>query len=185
MAKEKEDIRKEAEKAPKTEKNEKADRKCKQQEKDKQQEKIDELTDKLSKEHDDYLRLMAEFETFRRRSAEDRLNLVNTASADTIKELLPVLDACEQAVKMLANSEDEAAKEGTELIFTKLMEALKKRGLKVIEAKGEKFDADKHEAIAQIPSPSEELKGTVLDVTRTGYELGGKIIRYPQVVVGA
>lgn len=188
MAKEKEDIRKEAEKAPKTEKNEKAekaDRKCKQQEKDKQQEKIDELTDKLSKEHDDYLRLMAEFETFRRRSAEDRLNLVNTASADTIKELLPVLDACEQAVKMLANSEDEAAKEGTELIFTKLMETLKKRGLKVIEAKGEKFDADKHEAIAQIPSPSEELKGTVLDVTRTGYELGGKIIRYPQVVVGA
>ena len=120
MAKEKEDIRKEAEKAPKTEKNEKAekaDRKCKQQEKDKQQEKIDELTDKLSKEHDDYLRLMAEFETFRRRSAEDRLNLVNTASADTIKELLPVLDACEQAVKMLANSEDEAAKEQAQKVL--------------------------------------------------------------------
>ena len=147
--------------------------------------KVEELTDKLSAEHDDYIRLMAEFETFRRRSAEDRLNLINTASADTIKELLPVLDACEQAVKMLAESSDEAAKQGTELIFSKLMEALKKRGLTRIEAKGEKFDPDRHEAIAQIPAPSEDLKGVVLDVTRTGYELGGKIIRYPQVVVGA
>ena len=149
------------------------------------QEKVDELTDKLSKEHDDYLRLMAEFETFRRRSAEDRLNLVNTASADTIKELLPVLDACEQALKMLSGSENEAARQGTELIFNKLKEALVKRGLKVIEAASEVFDADRHEAVAQIPAPSEELKGKVLDVTRTGYELSGKIIRYPQVVVGA
>lgn len=149
------------------------------------QEKVDELTDKLSKEHDDYVRLMAEFETFRRRSAEDRLNLISTASAETIKELLPVLDACEQAVKMLKGDENDAARQGTELIFSKLMEALKKRGLKVVEAAGEKFDADRHEAIAQIPAPSEDLKGMVLDVTRTGYELGGKIIRYPQVVVGA
>lgn len=178
MAKEKEEnIKNEAAKAEKTEKT--------GEKKFKHQDKLKELTDKLSKEHDDYLRLMAEFETFRRRSAEDRLNLINTASADTIKELLPVLDACEQAVKMLAESSDEAAKQGTELIFSKLMEALKKRGLTRIEAKGEKFDPDRHEAIAQIPAPSEDLKGVVLDVTRTGYELGGKIIRYPQVVVGA
>ena len=172
MSKEKEELKKET---PKQEK------KVKSQEKD----KVKELTDKLSKEHDDYLRLMAEFETFRRRSAEERLTLINTASADTIKELLPVLDACEQAMKMLANSQDEAARQGTELIYDKLMESLKKRGLKVIEAKGEKFDADRHEAIAQIPAPAEEMKGVVIDVTRTGYELGGKIIRYPQVVVGA
>lgn len=178
MAKEKEEnIKNEAAKTEKTEKT--------GEKKFKPQDKLKELTDKLSKEHDDYLRLMAEFETFRRRSAEDRLNLINTASADTIKELLPVLDACEQAVKMLAESSDEAAKQGTELIFSKLMEALKKRGLTRIEAKGEKFDPDRHEAIAQIPAPSEDLKGVVLDVTRTGYELGGKIIRYPQVVVGA
>lgn len=181
MAKEKEDIKKEAPEVEKPEKDVKAEKKCKVQEKD----KVKELTDKLSKEHDDFLRLMAEFETFRRRSAEERLALINTASADTIKELLPVLDACEQAMKMLAGSEDEAAKQGTALIFDKLMESLKKRGLKVIEAKGEKFDADRHEAIAQIPAPTEELKGVVIDVTRTGYELGGKIIRYPQVVVGA
>lgn len=147
--------------------------------------KIAELNDKLAKEHDDYVRLMAEFETFRRRSAEDRLSLINSASADTIKELLPVLDACEQAVKMLENSSDEAARQGTDLIFSKLMESLKKRGLAVVEAKGEKFNADIHEAIAQIPAPSEDLKGVVLDVTRTGYSLNGKVIRYPQVVVGA
>lgn len=148
------------------------------------QKKIEELSDNLSKEKESYLRLMAEFETFRRRSAEEKLALVNTASADTIKELLPVLDACEQAVKMLSETADTAALEGTQLIFSKLMGALKSRGLEVIEATGKEFDADQHEAIAQIPAPSEELKGKVLDVTRTGYILGGKIIRYPQVVVG-
>lgn len=143
------------------------------------------LTDKLSGEHNDYMRLMAEFETFRRRSAEDRLNLVSVASADTIKELLPVLDACEQAMKMLENSADESAKEGTKLIYEKLLGSLSKRGLAKIEALGQAFDADLHEAIAQFPAPSEELKGKVLDVTRTGYSLNGKVIRYPQVVVGA
>lgn len=165
----------------------KADKKAKQKEPKTNplQEKIDELTDRLSKEHDDYVRLMAEFETFRRRSAEDRLNLISTASADTIKEILPVLDACEQALKMLDGAGNEAARQGTELIFNKLMEALKKRGLEVMEVSGEKFDADRHEAVAQIPAPSEELKGTILDVTRSGYVLSGKIIRYPQVVVGA
>lgn len=147
--------------------------------------KITELETRLSEAKDDYVRLMAEFETFRRRSAEERLSLIQTASADTIKELLPVLDACEKALEMLAESSDEAAKEGTKLIYDKLMESLRKRGLKVIEAKGEKFDADRHEAIAQIPAATEEMKGVVIDVTRTGYELGGKIIRYPQVVVGA
>lgn len=149
------------------------------------QKKVEELTDNLAKEKDSYMRLMAEFETFRRRTAEERLSLINTASADTIKELLPVLDACESATKMLAGSSDEAAKEGTKLIFDKLLDALRKRGLKVMETNGEKFDADRHEAIAQIPAPTPELKGVIIDTTRTGYELGGKIIRYPQVVVGA
>lgn len=149
------------------------------------QSKIDELTDKLSREKEDYARLLAEFETFRRRSAEERLKLVSTASADTIKELLPALDACEQALKMLAGTADAAALEGTKLIYDKFMEALRKRGLKVIETEGETFDADRHEAIAQIPAPSEELKGKILDTTRTGYELNGQIIRFPQVVVGA
>lgn len=153
--------------------------------KEKANKQIQELTEKLSKEKDDYMRLMAEFETFRRRTAEEKLAMVATASADTIKELLPVLDACEQAIKMLANSEDEAAKQGTQLIFDKLMSALKARGLAVIEARGKDFDTDFHEAITQIPAPSDELKGKVLDVTRTGYTLNGKVLRYAQVVVGA
>lgn len=143
-----------------------------------------ELNDKLAKEHDDYVRLMAEFETFRRRSAEEKLNLVSSAAADTIKGLLPVLDDCERAMTMLAASSDEAAKEGTALIYNKLMEYLKTRGLAVIEAKGEAFDTDFHEAVTQFPAPSEEQKGKVIDVVQTGYTLNGKVIRYAKVVVG-
>ena len=147
--------------------------------------KIAELESKLSKEHDDYLRLMAEFETFRRRSSEDRLNLIASASAKTIEGLLPVLDDCERAMEMLSKSSDEAAKEGTALIYNKLMDYLKTQGLARIEAKGEVFDTDFHEAVTQFPAPSEELKGKVIDVVQTGYTLGGKVLRYAKVVVGA
>ncbi|MCQ2174644.1 MAG: nucleotide exchange factor GrpE [Bacteroidales bacterium] len=151
---------------------------------DKPKSETEELNDKLSKEHDAYVKLLAEFDTFRRRTAEEKLTLVKTASEETIKELLPVLDACEQALKMLENSSDPAALEGTRLIYGKLMNALGARGLSIIEAKGKDFNSDEHEAIAQIPAPSEDLKGKVIEVTRTGYILGGKIVRYPQVVVG-
>ena len=146
---------------------------------------IAELTDNLAKEKNDYLRLMAEFETFRRRSAEEKLNLVSSAAADTIKGLLPVLDDCERAIKMLESSSDEAAKEGTSLIYNKLMDYLKTRGLAVIEAAGKAFDTDYHEAVTQFPAPSEDLKGKVIDVVQTGYTLNGKVIRYAKVVVGA
>ncbi len=149
------------------------------------QKKIEELNAKLAKEHDDYLRLMAEFETFRRRSAEERLALVGSASADTIKGLLPVLDDCERAMELLAKSSDDAAKEGTALIYNKLMDYLKTRGLAVIEAKGTKFDVDVHEAVTQFPAPTPEQKGMVIDVVQTGYTLNGKVLRYAKVVVGA
>ena len=149
------------------------------------QKKIEELNAKLAKEHDDYLRLMAEFETFRRRSAEERLALVGSASADTIKGLLPVLDDCERAMDLLAKSSDDAAKEGTALIYNKLMDYLKTKGLAVIEAKGTKFDVDLHEAVTQFPAPTPEQKGMVIDVVQTGYTLNGKVLRYAKVVVGA
>ena len=149
------------------------------------QKKIEDLNGKIAKEHDDYLRLMAEFETFRRRSAEERLALVGSASADTIKGLLPVLDDCERAMELLAKSSDEAAKEGTALIYNKLMDYLKTRGLAVIEAKGTKFDVDLHEAVTQFPAPTPEQKGMVIDVVQTGYTLNGKVLRYAKVVVGA
>ena len=147
--------------------------------------KIEEVEGKLAKEKDDYVRLMAEFETFRRRSSEDRLNLISSAAADTIKGLLPVLDDCERAMEILEKSSDEAAKEGTSLIYTKLMDYLKTRGLAKIEAKGEDFNTDFHEAVTHFPAPSEDMKGKVIDVVQTGYMLNGKILRYAKVVVGA
>ena len=169
-----------AEAQAKKQKNKKEDKKSEELKK-----QLDELSDKLAKEKDDYMRLMAEFETFRRRSSEERLNLIASAAADTIKGLLPVLDDCERAMAMLEQSSDEAAKEGTALIFNKLTEYLKTRGLERIEAKGETFNTDFHEAVTQFPAPSEELKGKVIDVVLTGYTLNGKILRYAKVVVGA
>ena len=146
---------------------------------------VAELTDKLSAQKDDYLRLLAEFETFRRRTSEEKLALVSSAAADTIKGLLPVLDDCERALQMLAGSSDEAAREGTSLIYNKLLDYLKTRGLSVMEAKGADFDTDYHEAVTQFPAPSPELKGKVIDVVQTGYMLNGKVLRYAKVVVGA
>ena len=144
-----------------------------------------ELEEKAAKEKEDYLRLMAEFETFRRRNTEEKLNLVKTASADTIKGLLPILDDCERAMQILEGSSDDAAKEGTKLIYDKLMAYLKTKGLEVIEAKGQKFDTDFHEAVTQFPVQDESQKGCVIDVVQTGYLLGGKVLRYAKVVVGA
>ena len=161
----------------KSRREEKKDEECRKQ--------IEELTDKLAKEKNDYLRLMAEFETFRRRSAEERLKLVSSAAGDTVKGMLPVLADGERAMEMLAGSSDEAAKEGTSLIYNKLMEYLKSLGLEKIEAKGEVFDTDFHEAVTQIPAGSEEMKGRVIDVIQTGYTFNGKILRYAKVVVGA
>lgn len=165
-------------------KSKKDDRKDEKKE-DQLKKQIEELTDKLAKEKNDYLRLMAEFETFRRRSAEERLKLVSSAAGDTVKGLLPVLDDCERAMEILSGSSDQAAKEGTSLIYTKLMEYLKSLGLERIEAKGEVFNTDFHEAVTQIPAGSEDMKGKVLDVIQTGYTFNGKILRYAKVVVGA
>ena len=146
---------------------------------------VTELTEKLAKEKDGYLRLMAEFDNFRRRTSQEKLELVSMASTDTIKGLLPVLDDCERALNVLKESSDsEAAKEGTELIYHKLMSYLQSKGLAVIEAAGQPFDTDLHEAVAQFPVQEEEQKGKVFDVVQTGYTLNGKVIRFAKVVVG-
>jgi molecular chaperone GrpE len=147
--------------------------------------KVAELEEKTAKDKDDYIRLMAEFDNFRRRTAQEKLELVSMASTDTIKGLLPVLDDCERALKVLLESNDsDAAKEGTELIFNKLMSYLKSKGLAVIEAMNQPFDTDLHEAVAQFPVQDEEQKGKVFDVVQTGYTLNGKVIRFAKVVVG-
>lgn len=147
--------------------------------------KITQLEETVTKDKDDYLRLMAEFDNFRRRTSQEKLELVSMASTETIKGLLPVLDDCERALKVLLESDDsDAAKEGTELIYSKLMGYLKTKGLSVIEAMGQTFDTDLHEAVAQFPVQEEENKGKVFDVVQTGYTLNGKVIRFAKVVVG-
>ena len=147
--------------------------------------KIKELEDKVAKDKDDYIRLMAEFDNYRRRTSQEKLELVSVASMDTIKGLLPVLDDCERALAVLKESNDsDAAKEGMELIYNKLMTYLKSKGLAVIEAVGQPFDTDLHEAVAQFPVPEEDKKGKVFDVVQTGYTLNGKVIRFAKVVVG-
>ncbi len=145
---------------------------------------IEELEGKLAKEKDDYVRLMAEFENYRRRSAAERLELITTASEKIILELLPVVDDCERALKALGESTDSAAaKEGTELIYNKMMNILKSKGLKKIEAAEMPFDTEFMEAVAQFPAPDESKKGMVFDVIQNGYMLGEKVIRYAKVVV--
>ncbi len=148
--------------------------------------KIEQLNAELESKKNDYLRLMAEFDTFRRRTAEEKLSLVTSASAETIKGLLPVLDDCEIALAQLEKSSDsEAAKEGTLLIFNKLSNYLKTKGLERIEAKEQPFDTELHEAVTTFPASNEALKGKVIDVVQTGYTLGGKVLRYAKVIVGA
>ena len=146
---------------------------------------VEQLNDKIAKDKDDYIRLMAEFDNFRRRTSQEKLELVSMASTDTIKGLLPVLDDCERALNVLKESTDsDAAKEGTELIYHKLMSYLQSKGLAVIEAAGQPFNTDLHEAVAQFPVQEEEQKGKVFDVVQTGYTLNGKVIRFAKVVVG-
>ena len=146
---------------------------------------VEKLKAGVAKEKDDYMRLMAEFDNFRRRTSQEKLDLVSVASMETIKGLLPILDDCERAMEALKNSDDSAAaKEGTELIYNKLTSYLKTKGLEAIQAKGEVFNTDLHEAVAQFPVPEEEKKGKVFDVVQTGYTLNGKVIRYAKVVVG-
>ena len=141
---------------------------------------------KEAERKNEFLRLMAEFDTFRRRTAEEKLELVKSASADTIKGLLPVLDDCEIALAQLEKTEgNEAAIEGVQLIFNKLMNYLKTKGLERIEAKGEEFNTELHEAVTLFPAPTEDLKGKVIDVAQTGYTLGGKVLRFAKVIVGA
>lgn len=145
-----------------------------------------ELSAAVESGKNDYIRLMAEFDTFRRRTAEEKLALVASAASETIKGLLPILDDCEIALGQLKKSSDSAAAiEGTELIYNKLMAYLKSKGLSVIEAKGQVFDTDFHEAVTQFPAPDEDMKGKVIDVVQTGYMLGDKVLRYAKVVVGA
>ena len=134
---------------------------------------------------DQYLRLQAVWDNYRRRTAKERLELIDNAGKDILTGFLPVLDDCQRALNVLRESEAaEAAIEGTELIFNKLMGYLNQRGVERIPAQGAVFDTDFHEAVAQFPVEDPEKKNTVIDVTQEGYTLNGTVIRYAKVVVG-
>ena len=144
-----------------------------------------ELQEEFQREKDRYLRLFAEFENFKKRTARERVDMFKTAGADVIGSLLPVLDDFERALKEIEKSEDDSLHKGVELIHNKLRETLKSKGLYLMDVKpGDTFDADSHEAITQIPAPEDKLKGKIIDVVEKGYTLGDKIIRYPKVVIG-
>ena len=159
-------------------KKSKSKKKAKPSREEEYKEKIDELNDK-------FLRLYSEFDNYRRRTSKEKLDLAKTASEELIIDLLPVLDDFERAIKSSEEAKDcEAVKEGMQLIYNKLYTILTKKGLAPIEAKGNAFDTDFHEAITYIPAPSEELKGKVVDEVEKGYLLHDKVIRYTKVVIG-
>lgn len=134
---------------------------------------------------DKHLRMYSEFENFRRRSAKERIELMQNAGQEIITTLLPILDDFDRAKIANENSEDiEAIKEGMDLIYNKIFALLSQKGLKPMDAMGKDFDSDDYEAIAKIPAPSKDLKGKVIDVTEKGYYLNSKIIRHAKVVVG-
>lgn len=142
------------------------------------QKQVEELQDK-------YLRLVADFDNFRKRNAKERLDLIQTASKDVISSLLAVLDDSERAEKQLQTAQDkEAIKEGISLVFSKLRSTLQSKGLRPMESVGSDFNPEYHDAITEVPAPKPELTGKVLDEVEKGYYLNDKIIRHAKVVVG-
>lgn len=146
---------------------------------------LEKLKQELEAQKDKYLRLFAEFDNYKRRTAKEKIELIQTAGKEIMVSLLDVLDDSERTEKVLNESSDlESVKQGVNLVFHKLRATLEQKGLKAMVALNENFDADYHEAITEIPAPAENLKGKVIDELQKGYSLGGKIIRYAKVVVG-
>lgn len=161
-----------------TKKKKRSAKKPKHSKEEKLQNQVNEINDK-------YLRLYSEFDNYRKRTIKERIELSKTASEEVIIELLPILDDFERAIKSNEESEDcSAIKDGINLIYTKFKSTLEKKGLKPIESKGNDFDTDFHEAITQIPAPSDDLKGKIVDEIEKGYQLGDKVIRFSKVVIG-
>lgn len=145
----------------------------------------EQLTQDLAAEKDKFIRLFAEFENYKRRTAKERIDLFKTANQEVLLALLPVLDDFDRAIIEISKSGDESLLKGVELIHEKLKTTLASKGLEGVEVKaGDSFDADFAEAITQIPAPSNDLKGKIVDVVEKGYKLGDKIIRFPKVVIG-
>jgi len=143
------------------------------------------LEEELTNEKDKFLRLFAEFENYKRRTSKERIELFKTANQEVLQAILPVLDDFDRAIIEISKSDDELLLKGVELIHEKLKSTLVSKGLEEVEIRaGDAFNADYAEAITQIPAPSDDLKGKIVDVLEKGYKLGDKIIRFPKVVIG-
>ena len=143
------------------------------------------LEDQVKEEKDKFLRLFAEFENYKRRTAKERIELFSTASEEVMVSLLPILDDFDRASAEIEKDNDNEIFKGVLLIKNKLFDSLKSKGLALIEVnKGDEFNADDHEAVTQIPAPSKKMEGKIIDVIEKGYKLGEKVIRYPKVVIG-
>ena len=146
---------------------------------------LTELKENLEEEKDKYIRLFAEFDNFRRRTARESIEIRKSANEEVMSALLPVLDDFDRALTELKKSDDDSMFKGVELIHSKMKTILTSKGLKEMEVKqGDAFDSEYHEAITQIPAPNKKLVGKIVDVVEKGYTLGDKVIRYPKVVTG-
>ena len=149
------------------------------------EEQLEAANNEIASLKDQLLRKIAEFDNYRKRTIKEKTDLILNGGEKTITTILPVIDDMERALKNMHQAEDvSAVVEGVELIYKKFMDILGKQGVSVIDTKEADFDVDLHEAIAQIPAPTPELKGKVMDCTLTGYKLNEKVIRHAQVVVG-
>ena len=147
-------------------------------------EKVEDLGQKLIEMNDKYLRLYSDFENYRKRTSKEKLDMIKYASEDTIKDLLPIIDDYERAMEDIDNQDiSDTTKEGLRLIYSKLMNTLTQKGVKPINAKGELFDENIHEAVTQIPAQCDEDKGRVIDEITKGYFMFDKVIRFSKVVV--
>lgn len=144
----------------------------------------EEIQDPVQAEREKYLRLYSEFENFRRRTTKERLDWMQTASKELMVQMLPIVDDMERAIKSMQQANNSSAMEGMELIYKKMYSTLEKKGLKPMNAQGETFDPEVHEAVTQFDAPSEDMKGKVIDVLEKGYFLNDKVIRFAKVVVG-
>lgn len=151
-----------------------------------EEQNVAELTAKVAELNEKYLRLYSDFDNYKKRSTKERIDLIKSAGEDVYKLLLPIIDDFERAIKASKETTDlKAINEGINLVYHKIKTTLGNKGLEEMAVEGTAFDPDLHEAITNIPAPSEELKGKIVDVLEKGYTLNGKVIRFAKVVVGS
>ena len=149
------------------------------------EERISALEAELEKEKKEYVFLMAEFDNFRKRTLNEKAEIIRNGAESAMRNILPIIDDFDRALQATATSEDvNAVREGVELIYNKFIKYLESNGVKVMETTGEDFDADIHEAVTTFPAPSEDMKGKIIDTVQKGYSINDKVLRHAKVVVG-